>query len=443
MKKIVLIILCFASLTSQAQKVFNAAKMDSLIHTLEEHDKAMGTLAISRNGQVIYNKAFGYRQISGKVKNEKDTKFRIGSITKMFTATMILQLIEEQKLTMETKLGAYFPKLPNANEITIAQMLTHHSGLYNFTDGPYLEFHTKPKTQQEILDIMATQTPEFKPGEKGAYSNTNFILLGYILEKITGKSYEENLKSRITGKLKLKNTYVGEKIDPKKNEAFSYSFNGLSWIVEDETDMSLPGGAGAIVSDNTDLLKFIEALFAGKLISQNSLAQMTTIKDGYGMGIFQVPFYERKGFAHTGGIDGFSSSLAYFPAEKLSVALLTNGLSYELNNIMIGVLSIYFDKSYEIPEFKKSMQLSENLLGRYEGVYASKDFPLKITVTKESDHLNAQATGQGVFTLACINEKEFRFDGAGIVMNFTIENDGTVKEFFLEQMGMKYLFEKE
>src|SRR5690606_9537400 len=129
-----------------------------------------------------------------------DTKFRIGSITKMFTATMILQLVEEGKLTMETKLGAYFPSVPNAKEITIEQLLNHHSGLYNITDEEYLNYYTQPKTQQEILERIAKQTPDFPPGERGAYSNTNYLLLGYILEKLTDKSYAENLHSRITGK---------------------------------------------------------------------------------------------------------------------------------------------------------------------------------------------------------------------------------------------------
>lgn len=445
MKKIffAIIAITLAMLPARAQKVFNSAKMDSLIHVLEQHDKAMGTLTLARNGKAFYKKAFGYKQLSGKIKNETDTKYRIGSVTKMFTATMILQLIEEGKLTLETKLGAYYPDIPNANDITIEQLLTHHSGLYNFTDGEYLKFHTKPKTQQEILDIIAKQTPDFKPGERAGYSNTNYMLLGYIIEKLTGKSYSENLRLRIAGKTGLKNTYVGSKINPKNNEAYSYSFNGFNWIVEDETDMSLPGGAGALVSNTADLIKFIDALFSTKLVSETSLSRMATIKDGYGMGIFQAPFYDKKGYTHNGGIDGFSSSLVYFPDDKLEVALLMNGLTYQMNDIMIGILSIYYDKNYAIPEFKKPVQLPESSLGRYEGIYSSREFPLKITIARQGQKLTAQATGQDAFPLAAISETEFRFDTAGIVILFTIEADATVKKLTLQQMGSSYHFEKE
>lgn len=445
MKKIFVIIIAatVTALTGQAQKVFNAAKMDSLVQALEQNDKAMGTLALAKEGKVFYKKAFGCKQMTGKVKNETDTKFRIGSITKMFTATMIMQLVEEGKLTLETKLGTYYPAVPNANEITMEQMLTHHSGLYNFTDDEYLNFYTKPKTQQEILDIIAKQTPDFKPGERAEYSNANYILLGYIIEKLTGKSYAENLRSRITNRIGLKNTSVGSKINPKNNEAYSYSFNGVNWIVEDETDMSLPGGAGAVVSNTGDLIKFVDALFNKKLVSETSLSKMTTIKDGYGMGMFQAPFYDKKGYTHNGGIDGFSSSLVYFPGDKLEVALLMNGLAYQMNDIMIGVLSICYDRNYAIPQFQRPVLLPESSLSRYEGIYSSKEFPLKITIKKQGQELTAQATGQSAFPLAAISETEFRFDAAGVVILFTTEADATVKKLTLQQMGSSYHFEKE
>ena len=428
---------------TNAQKIFNSAKMDSLIAALDKNDKAMGTIALARDGQIIYKKAFGYKQMSGKIRNNEDTKFRIGSISKMFTATMVMQLVEEGKLTLQHKLGAYYPEVPNANDISIEQLLTHHTGLYNFTDSTYLTFYTKPKTQKEILDIISKQTPDFKPGEQAEYSNTNYILLGYIIEKLTGKSYAENLKSRITNKLNLKNTYVGSKINEKNNEAYSYDFDGINWTVANETDMSLPGGAGNIVSNTSDLIKFINGLFAGKLVNDSSLAQMKTIKDGYGMGMFQAPFDEKMGFAHTGGIDGFSSSLAFFPDDKMSVALLTNGLAYQMNDIMIGALSIYYDRKYDVPEFKKGTKIAESLLNRYEGIYASQGFPLKITIKKDGDQLTAQATGQGAFPLTSINETEFRFDQIGVVMLFTIEADGTVKKMNLQQRGQGFDFEKE
>jgi CubicO group peptidase (beta-lactamase class C family) len=135
--------------------------------------------------------------------------------------------------------------------------------------------------------------------------------------------------------------------------------------------MSIPGGAGAIVSTPTDLVKFIEALFSLKLVSNTSLSQMKTLTDGFGMGMFQIPFYEKRAYGHNGGIDGFASNLAYFPEEGLAIAYCTNGQAYPMNNILIGVLSIYFNKPYPIPTFNTTpVSLKTEDLDKYLGVYS-------------------------------------------------------------------------
>lgn len=445
MKKLIitLTIALLAVLPSFAQASFDTQKMDSLMQLLEANDKMMGSVAIMKDGQPIYSKTIGYKQMEGKQKANISTKYRIGSVTKMFTATMIFQLIDEHKLSLTTPLSKFFPSIPNANSITIEQLLNHHSGLFNFTDSAATDFFKSPKTTQQMIALFTRQKPLYQPGESSSYSNTNYVLLGYVIEKVTGKNYSYNLKNRITQKLRLKNTEVGKKINTKKNEAYSYDFDGVKWIKDAETEMSTPGGAGAIVSNATDLTKFINSLFTGALVSDSSLAQMKTIKDGYGMGLFQVPFYDHKGYAHNGSIDGFSSSLCYFPEGKLSVAFLSNGLAYQMNDIMIGILSICYNKKYELPTFLPPMQLSASTLKRYEGVYASKDFPLKLTITSDGKNLIGQATGQGRFILTTINEVEFRYDAAGVVMMFSIEADESVKRCLLQQSGLSFSFDKE
>lgn len=436
------VLLC-STLTAFAQSTINKAKMDSLMQTLETHNKMMGNIAIMEGDKILYSRALGYLQIEGKHAANTQTRYRIGSITKMFTATMIFQLIEEKKLTLQTTLSTYFPQLPNASIITIEQLLNHHSGLFNFTDSAGMAFLSKPHSKAEMLQLFSRQKPVFQPGDSVGYSNTNYVLLGYIIESITGKSYQANLKSRIAKKAGLKKTTVGGKINPKKNEAYSYGFDGVNWSIDSETDMSTPGGAGAIVSTASELTQFIQALFGGKLVSKASLEEMKTIKDGFGKGMFQVPFYEHAGFAHNGSIDGFSSSLCYFPDKKLSIALLCNGLAYQMNDIMIGILSICYDKKYEIPVFLPPVQLSKEKLKRYEGTYASKDFPLKISITSDGKNLIGQATGQGRFILTTINEVEFRYDAAGVVLMFSIEADESVKRLLLQQSGMSFSFDKE
>ncbi len=433
----ILLVLSFGTVFSQS---FNKPKLDSLMDRLAEKNKAMGSLTISKNGIIVYNRAIGYSFISGNDKRPAtdQTRYRIGSITKMFTATMIFQLIEDGKLSLTATVDKYFPQLPNANKITISNLLNHRSGLHNFTDdGEYKTWETKPKTRDEMLAIISKGGVDFQPNEKFSYSNSNYVVLGYIIEEVSKEFYSKYLSKRITSKIGLSNTYVGAKIDTKKNESFSYRFSN-GWEQVSETDMSIPAGAGAIVSTPAELTKFIESLFALKLVSRSSLEQMKTMTDGFGMGMFQIPFYEKRAYGHNGGIDGFASNLAYFPEESLTVAYCTNGQVYPMNNILIGVLSIYFNKPYSIPALI-TISLKTEDLDKYLGVYSTTQIPLKITMTKDNTTLISQATGQSSFPLEATGKDKFEFDPAGIVMEFNPDKN----EMTLKQGGQTVVFTKE
>lgn len=426
--------LSFGTIFSQS---LNKPKLDSLMDVLAEKNRAMGSLTISKNGVVVYNRAIGFSDMSGneKIPATSHTKYRVGSITKMFTATMIFQLIEDGKLSLTTTIDKYFPQLPNAGKITVGNLLNHRSGLHNFTDDPgYSSWMTQPKTQNEMLAIIAKGGVDFQPNEKFSYSNSGYVVLGYIIEKVSKQSYSKNLSSRINSKIGLSNTYVGTKTDIKNNETFSYRFSN-GWEQLPETDMSIPAGAGAIVSTPADLVKFIESLFSLKLISSSSLEQIKTMTDGYGMGMFQIPFYEKRAYGHNGGIDGFASNLAYFPEDGLAIAYCTNGQVYPMNNILIGVLSIYFNKPYSIPTFS----LTTEDLNKYLGVYSNTQIPLKITITENAATLFAQATGQSSFPLDATEKDKFKFDPAGIVLEFNPDK----KEMTLKQGGEIVVFTKE
>jgi D-alanyl-D-alanine carboxypeptidase len=421
-------------------QTFNKAKLDSFFVALNTHDQNMGSIAIAANGVVVYRNAIGYSQVNKELKTPAtgETKYRVGSISKMFTAVMIFQLIEEGKLTFDTPLASYFPQLPNADKILIREMLDHRSGLHNFTtDSLYRTYMTTPKSEAEMTAIFAGQKSDFEPDTKAEYSNTNFVLLGYIIEKLTGKTYAEELKKRVTSKIGLADTYYGTKANPAKNEAYSYNYQG-QWTQMPETDMSIPGGAGAIVSTPTDLVKFINALFAGKLISPASLELMKTMRDNLGMAMFTIPFNDNIGYGHTGGIDGFNSMLVYFPKDKLAIAYTSNGVRYSTNDIAIGALSIYFDRPFKIPEFRKTITLTTAELDKYIGKYSSTQMPLKVTVTKNGTTLFVQATEQNTFPLDAIGDNKFYLGAAGV----TIEFEPAKKTFTLNQAGKTYLYTK-
>ncbi len=438
MKKLLLIFLItLCTATSFAQK-FDKEKLDLYFQTLENNNKFMGSVALSENGKIIYTKSIGFSDIESKTKPNQTTKHRIGSISKSFTSALVFKAVEENKLSLDTKISKYFPNIKNADKITISNLLNHRSGIHSFTDNEnYLSWNTQKKSEKELLKIIEDGGSDFEPNSKADYSNSNYVLLSFILEKIYKKPYSEILQEKIIKPIGLKNTYVGGKINLENNEAHSYIFEN-NWIKETETDLSIPLGAGAIVSTPSDLLQFADALFNGKIISEKSLKLMETIKDDYGSGLFQMPFGTKKAFGHTGGIDGFSSNYGYFPEEKVAFALTSNGSNYTNNNIAIAVLNAVFNQPYEIPTFK-TLDLSSADLDQYLGIYSSKDIPLKITVTKNDTTLMAQATGQSAFPLNASDKNIFKFDQAGIILEFMPAN----KTMILKQGGKNYNFIKD
>jgi CubicO group peptidase (beta-lactamase class C family) len=431
-----------ATFTTQAQSL-NTAKLDSLLTSLAANNKLMGSLALSHDGTVVYSHAFGAARLDPTVPATEATRYRIGSISKVFTATMIFQLIEEKKLTLDTKLATFFPQLPNAQAITIDQLLSHRSGLHSLTDDEaYLGYMTQPKTQAELLALMAATKPDFEPGAQFKYSNSGYIVLGYIVEKLGKQPYAQALQKRVAAKAGLKNTYYGGKIDLSKQEALSYKPGPGGWVLDTETDMSIPGGAGSVVSTPTDLDRFLEALFGGKLVSAASLAQMQTFQDkqAFGRGLMRIPFNGKQAYGHGGTIDGFQSTAGYFPDEKLAVTLSTNARSYALNDAMIGVLSICFNRPYKIPDFAAPAYVPIGAdLDRYAGTYASPSLPLKITFTKAGTTLMSQATGQSPFALEPVSQGVFKFDPAGIRAEFAADKP----TFTLKQGGREFVFTKE
>ncbi|HUH26255.1 MAG TPA: serine hydrolase domain-containing protein [Flavobacterium sp.] len=417
---------------------FNATKLNEYFSALETHDKFMGSVAVSQNGKLIYAKAIGFADVEHNLKADEFTKYRIGSITKTFTSVLILKAVEEHKITLDQTIASFFPNVKNAEKITIKQLLNHKSGIPNFTDdAEYMSYHTQPKTEKEMVALIAKAGSDFEPNSKSQYSNSNYVLLTYILEKTYKNSYADLVQKYIAKPLGLENTYFGHQINTAKKEAKSYRFIG-TWQVEDETNTSIPLGAGGIVSTPTDLVKFSDALFQGKILKKESLELMKTIEGAYGLGLFTIPFDNKIGFAHTGGIDGFTSIFSYFDDGKISYALTSNGTNYNNNDISLTVLSAVYNKSYEIPMFSTYKVTSADL-DPYVGIYTSKQIPLKIEITKDNATLIAQATGQSSFPLEATEKDQFKFDMAGVVLEFNPAN----KTMILKQGSGQFIFTKE
>lgn len=417
---------------------FDKAKLDAYFDKLEQNDKFMGSVAVSRNGEIVYTRSVGFADVENKLKANVDSKYRIGSISKTFTTVLVMKAVEDKKLELNQTIDKYFPEIKNAEKINVANLLYHRSGIHSFTDDKeYLTWNTQPKTEKELLDIIIKGGSDFEPDSKSVYSNSNFVLLTFIVEKSLGKPYKVLVDELIAKPAGLKNTALGEKIDTGKNECKSYKNVG-QWNVEPETDISVPLGAGGIVSTPSDLVKFSNALFGGKLVSKESLEQMQTVNGQYGMGLFKIPFYDKTGFGHTGGIDGFTSVFGHFADGDVSYALTSNGTNFNNNNISIAVLSAVFGKDFDIPDFI-AFKVDAGTLEKYVGVYASTQIPLKITITRNNETLVAQATGQSAFPLEATAADKFKFDQAGVVMEFNAAENSMV----LKQGGGVFNYKKE
>jgi D-alanyl-D-alanine carboxypeptidase len=343
MKRLFTFLFSVVLVTSWAQG-FNSDQLDNLLDSLAIHDQGMGSLALVRNGKRIYSKSVGYTYMSGynKLPATEFTRYRLGTLSQMITAVMIFQLIEEGKLSLTTTLDKFYPQFGNSDKITIEHLLRHRTGLYNFTDDVlYKGWMHKPQTEKVMIGVMSYYSPSFKPDEKFEYSTTNYVLLGYILNKITRRSYNKNLKRRISARAGLTNTYFGSRGKIGDGEALSYYYT-TTWKQTHETNLLNLGTAGSLLSTPTDMAMFMDALFSGKLISGASLLQMQTLRDGRGIGLLELPHHSKIAYGLHGQIDGSASEVFYFPEDQLAIAYCSNGVVCPLNTIILDALNIYF-----------------------------------------------------------------------------------------------------
>ncbi len=415
-------------------------KLDDLFDVLHQNNKFMGNISMSHNGSIIYSKAIGYDDVENQKASTIASKYRIASITKMFTATLVFKAIEENKLSINQTIENYFPAIENANKITIGNLLNHRSGIPSFTkDGTFFEYRTEHKSREDMLKIITNYESNFEPDSSNEYSNSNYFLLSQILETVYELPYEDLLQQKISKPLELTNTYSGGKIRINNNEPYSYSRSD-KWTEFPETNLSIALGSGSIVSNPSDLNKFMEALFNEKIISKETLEVMTTIKDNHGMGIMPFNHESKKGFGHGGHIDAFHSISVYMPQEKLAIAISSNAIDYNINNLLTDVLKSYFNEPFELPNFDH-VEITSSELEKYVGIYASNEGSGKFTISQENNVLYTQLNENPKEPL--VYKGKHKFTNEEIGANFIF--DPEKNQLGLEQNGVAdvYLFTKQ
>ena len=359
-----LLLFFFMLLTFSLNAQDKAGMIDNLISEYSTLGMFNGSVLVADKGKVIFEKGYGYADMEWNIPNTVDTKFELGSITKQFTAALILQLVEQGKLRLDNKISDILTWYPakNGTRITIHQLLTHTSGIPNYTDFPgFVDKRAFEKmTPRELINTFSEKPLDFEPGSQFYYSNSGYIVLGAIIEQITGKSYKDVLEEKILKPLGMDNSgYINlERITPKRAHGYSKQFNHYTNAAY--LDMSLPFAAGALYSTVEDLYKWDQALYGNNILSNESKEKMFTgyIKDfrgkyGYGWDVGKEAVDDQGDstdyISHGGGIFGFSSLIVRLPEHRQLVVLLNNTDSAPLYKIYNGIKNILYDLPFEQP----------------------------------------------------------------------------------------------
>jgi CubicO group peptidase (beta-lactamase class C family) len=387
--------ICFTlmSLPAAAQ---DTARMEQVIQYYAGQKLFMGSVLVAKDDKILLDKAYGSANLEWNIPNTPSTKFRLGSLTKQFTATAILLLEERGKLKLDDPISKYIPDAPMAWEkVTIRGLLTHTAGIPNMTAfDNFPEVMRKTLTPQQLIALFRDKPLDFPPGEKWSYSNSGYILLGAVIEKAGGLPYAQFLQENLFTPLGMKDTGYDSAATVLPMRAAGYVRRKGVLVNDEFIDMSIPYAAGALYSTTHDLLAWEKGLYGGKVLKPASLKKMTTpVKADYGFGLIinSDGFHQR--FSHNGGINGFSTALAWYPDDHLALVVLDNVANGNANQVMVRLADILFGRPVILPSERKEIAVDAKTLDRYVGRYQLEHGPV-LTITREGDHLFAQADKQ-------------------------------------------------
>lgn len=415
----------------------DTARMDQLIQSYAADNKFMGSVLVARGSDVLFSKSYGSANLEWNIPNSSTTKFRIGSITKQFTAASILLLEERGKLKIEDPVKKYMPDAPAAwDNITIHHVLTHTSGIPSFTGFPdYAQAKMFNTPVEKIVAKFRDKPLDFAPGEKFSYSNSGYVLLGYLIEKISGQTYENFLQESIFTPLGMKDSGVDSNSAIIQRRAAGYARPPKGIVNADYINMSIPHGAGAIYSTTEDLLRWKQGLFGGKLLSASSLQKMTApFKDNYAYGIMSRAIDGRKQLWHNGGIEGFNSSLAHYPETKVTIAVLANVNGPVADQLLPQLAKLAHGEAIILTSERKEISVPKEALATYVGTYEMAR-GINMMITLDGNQMMGQLSGQARYPLFAEDESKFFFKIVDAQIDFVKDNKGAVTDLILHQNG--------
>ena len=412
-----------------------AAKADSIVRSYADEGLYRGAVIVVKDGQPIFRRAYGMANSEWDAANTPDTKFRIGSITKQFTAIAILQLSEQGKLKLDDAVAKHYEGAPAAWEkITIHHLLNHTSGIPSYTGmKDFFEKSSRnPLTPAEIVKLTQDQALEFEPGSQFKYNNTGYVLLGHVIEKASGMKYADYVRKNIFEPAGMKDSGYDTHAEVLKKRATGYQPSGK---IAPYLDMTLPHAAGSLYSTVDDFVKWDQALHAGKLVNQDSWKRMTTPGKGdYGYGLTIKPIAGHAAMAHGGGINGFNTQFIRFPEEKVAVAVFANVNGPAADTLATSLARLYFGEDVKGREKYTGITLTETELDAFTGTYELAP-AFRIKVKREGAQLIAQATNQPAFPVTPYAANKFFIKVVDAQLEFTRGAEGKVETLILHQGG--------
>jgi len=412
-------------------------RMEQIIQSSVTGQRFMGTVLVAQNDQVLLDKGYGYANLEWQIPDSPQAKFRLGSITKQFTAACILLLEERGKLKTDDPVKKYMPDAPAAwDKITIYNLLTHTSGIPSFTGFPdYRSTEAQPTTPEKLVARFRDKPLDFQPGEKWNYSNSGYVLLGYLVEKISGQSYKDFVQENIFKPLGMNDSGYDSNSAIILHRAYGYAPGPNGPVNAGYIDMSIPFSAGALYSTTHDLLRWEQGLFGGKLLSAASLKKMTTpFKENYACGLGVRTVHGHAEIDHGGGIEGFNTELAYYPDDKLTIVVLANLNGDAPESIANQLAAVVHGEKVVLPSERKAITVPAGILEKYVGTYEIAP-TFTIAITLEAGQLMAQPTNQPKFPLFAEPETMFFLKVVDAQVEFFKDDKGSVTHLVLHQGG--------
>jgi CubicO group peptidase (beta-lactamase class C family) len=431
------VLLATACLAQDKTSNDSAARMEQVIQSYVANQQFMGTVLMAQDGKVLIDKGYGFANLEWQLPNTPTTKFRLGSLTKQFTAASILLLEERGKLKVEDPVKKYMADAPAAwDKVTIFHLLTHTSGIPSLTSFPDFQARKgESMTPEKLVAWFRDKPLEFEPGEKWNYSNSGYILLGYLIEKISGQTYSDFVQQNIFTPLGMKDSGYDSNAAIIVHRAAGYT-QGLKGPVNTAyVDMTIPFSAGALYSTTEDLLRWEQGLFGGKVLTAASLTKMTTpFKQDYAFGLGVVTNNGRKVITHAGGIEGFNTQLSYYPDDKLVVAVLANLNGPFAGQIAGKLAQVAHGEKVVLASAHKEITVAPKILAQYVGTYElTPNFSIAITL--EDGRLISQATNQQKLPIYPESETMFFLKAVDAQLEFVKNDKGEVSNLVLHQNG--------